>query len=191
MKKNIPIVRIHKESGFSDLPMPSYATAHSSGVDLLAAIDAPVSIKPGKWRLISTGIRVALPEGYEGQVRPRSGLALKYGVTLLNTPGTIDSDYRGIIGVILINHGEEIFTVHRGDRIAQMVIVPVAHLAFEEVSYLRATPRGEKGFGSTGLNWDSARFEDEDDTENLRKAKLDPSSSSSKEKSLDSEETSH
>ncbi|MBN1355173.1 dUTP diphosphatase [bacterium] len=148
-----PIVRIFKEPGFKELPVPRYATPQAAGVDLYAALEASVSIPPGSWRLISTGIRIALPVSYEAQIRPRSGLALKYGVTLLNSPGTIDSDYRGIIGVILINHGEEPFVVQRGDRIAQMVIAPVARLEFELVSYLRKTGRGDGGFGSTGTAW--------------------------------------
>ncbi len=151
---NQPIIRIYREQAFRDLPVPSYATPQSSGVDLYAAVESSVSIASGTWRLISAGIRVAIPDGFEGQVRPRSGLALKYGVSTLNTPGTIDSDYRGIVGIILINHGEEPFTVKRGDRIAQMVIAPVAKIIFEEVSYLRTTIRGEGGFGSTGHEWD-------------------------------------
>ena len=145
------IVRIYKEPGYQDLPVPKYATPASVGVDLHAAVPSRVILQPGSWRLISTGIRIAVPVEFEAQIRPRSGLALKYGVTLLNAPGTIDSDYRGIVGVILINLGEDPFTIHRGDRIAQMVIAPIARLRFEEVGFLRTTGRGEGGFGSTGV----------------------------------------
>lgn len=132
------------------LDLPGYATAGSAGVDLLAAIEADAVIAPGARRLIPTGIAIALPAGYEGQVRPRSGLALKHGVTILNAPGTIDSDYRGEIGVILINLGGETFTVTRGMRIAQLVIAPVTQLAWREVTELPASARAVGGFGSTG-----------------------------------------
>ncbi len=121
-------------------------------MDLHAATRSEIVVKPGQWRLVSTGVRVAIPQGYEGQIRPRSGLALKYGVTLLNTPGTIDSDYRGIVGVILINHGEEPFTIRRGDRIAQLVVTPISRLELEEVEVLTPTRRGGGGFGSTGFS---------------------------------------
>jgi len=161
-----PLARIFKEQAFKDLPLPDYATEHSAGVDLYAAVEMPVVIVPRTWRLISTGIRVALPNGYEAQIRPRSGLALKYGVTLLNSPGTIDADYRGIVGVILINHGEESFTIRRGDRIAQMVVLPVAQIDFEEVMYLRPTQRGDGGFGSTGIG-----FSDDDITDTINPEK--------------------
>ncbi len=154
------IVRILKEPGFRDLPIPRYATSGSAGVDLYAAVESRVIVPARSWRLISTGIRIALPAGFEAQIRPRSGLALKYGVTMLNSPGTIDSDYRGIIGVILMNHSEEPFEVKRRDRIAQMIIAPVSRLNFEEVSYLRPTVRGEGGFGSSG-------FSDEDQTDDF------------------------
>jgi dUTP diphosphatase len=163
------IVRVFKEPGFSELPVPRYATLQAAGVDLYAAVETSVSISPGARRLISTGIRIALPRNFEAQIRPRSGLALKYGVTLLNSPGTIDSDYRGIIGVILINHGDEPFTVHRGDRIAQMIITPVARVEFEQVSFLRKTERGEGGFGSTGQGWvDEDRTDEFDTTQQMR-----------------------
>ena len=155
------MVRLLKEPDFQDLPTPHYLTEGSAGVDLFAAVDSSVVISVNSWRLISTGIRIALPKQYEAQIRPRSGLALKYGVTLLNAPGTIDSDYRGIIGVILINHGEEPFIVRRGDRIAQMVIAPICRVEFEEVLHLRSTNRGEGGFGSTGFS------EDPDNTDDL------------------------
>jgi dUTP pyrophosphatase len=133
-----------------DLPLPGYATAHAAGVDLLAAVEDVVELKPRDRRLIPTGIAIALPPGYEAQVRPRSGLALKHGVTLLNSPGTIDSDYRGEIGVILINLGEESFRLRRGERIAQLVVASVGRLAWRETEILPASPRGAGGFGSTG-----------------------------------------
>ncbi len=161
-----PLARIYKAPAFKDLPIPEYATPESAGVDLYAAVEMPVVVAPHTWRLISTGIRVALPSGYEAQIRPRSGLALKYGVTLLNAPGTIDADYRGIVGVILMNHGEDTFTVRRGDRIAQMVVLPVAQIDFEEVTYLRPTKRGDGGFGSTGIG-----FSDDDITDTLKSDK--------------------
>ncbi len=128
--------------------MPEYATPASAGVDLRAS-DGCV-IPPGGRALVPTGLRIALPEGYEAQVRPRSGLALKHGVTLPNSPGTIDADYRGEIGVILMNLGQEPFVVEPGDRIAQMVVAPVARVAWSEAEALDATERGEGGFGSTG-----------------------------------------
>ncbi len=133
-----------------DLPLPGYATADAAGVDLLAAVEAPVDLAPGARRLIPTGIAIALPPGYEAQVRPRSGLALKHGVTLLNSPGTIDADYRGEVGVILINLGDTPFRLQRGDRIAQLVIAPVARLAWREGEALPDRARGGGGFGSTG-----------------------------------------
>jgi dUTP pyrophosphatase len=135
----------------ADLPLPAYATAESAGLDLLAAIDAPIELAPGARRLVPTGLKIALPHGYEAQVRPRSGLALKHGITLLNSPGTIDADYRGEVGVILINLGAASFTIQRGERIAQMVLAPVSRLAWrEQAEDLAATMRGEGGFGSTG-----------------------------------------
>ena len=160
------IVRIQRENEFRDLPLPAYATEQSAGFDLHAAIRSEVILKPGQWRLISTWIRVAIPDGYEGQVRPRSGLALKYGVTLLNSPGTVDADYRGIVGVILINLGEEPFKIRRGDRIAQMVIAPIRQLPFKEVAVLKPTSRGSGGFGSTGtgFSWPSKSRKREDET---------------------------
>lgn len=134
-----------------DLPLPAYGTPESAGCDLLAAItETPIILKPGQRKLIPTGLKMMLPDGYEAQVRPRSGLALKHGVTVLNTPGTIDADYRGEVGVILINLGEEDFTITRGMRIAQMVIAPVIQTEWQEVSELNDTTRGEGGFGSTG-----------------------------------------
>ena len=133
-----------------DLPLPAYATAGSAGMDLAAAVDAPVTLAPGARALIGTGFAIALPAGAEAQVRPRSGLALRHGVTCLNAPGTIDADYRGEIGVILVNHGAEPFTVTRGMRIAQLVVAAVARAAWREAAALDASDRGAGGFGSTG-----------------------------------------
>jgi dUTP pyrophosphatase len=135
----------------ADLPLPAYATEHSAGMDLLAAVKEDVVIAPGARALVPSGISISLPEGYEAQVRPRSGLALKSGVTLLNSPGTIDADYRGEVGVILINHGQEPFKVTRGLRIAQMIIAPYTRAAWKQVESLETSARGEGGFGSTGL----------------------------------------
>ena len=135
-----------------DLPLPAYATPGAAGLDLRAALpeDAPVALQPGERRLIPTGLSIALPEGYEAQVRPRSGLAVKHGVTCLNTPGTIDSDYRGEVHALLINHGPEPFEVRRGERIAQLVIARYERADWREVESLSATERGAGGFGSTG-----------------------------------------
>lgn len=133
-----------------DLPLPAYATAGAAGCDLHAAVEAPLEIPPGGRALVPTGIAVALPEGTEAQVRPRSGLALRHGVTCLNSPGTIDADYRGEVGVILANLGEAPFVVARGMRIAQLVVAPVARVAWDELAELPATLRGAGGFGSTG-----------------------------------------
>jgi len=143
-------VTIQRLSHGQDLPLPAYATSGSAGLDLLAAIHEDIEIKPGARAAIPCGIAIALPEGYEAQVRPRSGLALNHGVTLLNAPGTIDSDYRGEIKAILINHGETSFHVSRGMKIAQMVIAPVTQVAFEEAAELSQTARAAGGFGSTG-----------------------------------------
>ena len=134
----------------ADLALPAYATEHSAGMDLLAAVHENRTMAPGERALIPTGLAMALPDGYEAQIRPRSGLALKYGVSLVNTPGTIDADYRGEIGVILINHGHEPFVIERGMRIAQMVIAPYTRAQFSEVIDLPTTQRGQGGFGSTG-----------------------------------------
>lgn len=134
-----------------DLPLPEYATADSAGMDLLAAIADGVTLEPGARRLVPTGIAIALPSGFEAQVRPRSGLALKHGVTTLNTPGTIDADYRGEVGVILINHGRDAFTIRRGDRIAQLVVAAVTRVRWDPRESLDATTRGAGGFGSSGI----------------------------------------
>ena len=134
------------------LALPAYQTAHAAGLDLLAAVPEaePLVLMPGARALVPTGLTIALPPGYEAQVRPRSGLAAKHGVTVLNTPGTIDADYRGEISVILINHGEAPFAVHRGERIAQMVIAPVVRADLVVATVLPSTDRGSGGFGSTG-----------------------------------------
>ena len=137
---------------FEGLALPAYETALSAGMDLRAALpdDEPVTLKPGERTLTPTGLTIALPAGYEAQVRPRSGLALKNGITCLNTPGTIDADYRGEVKVILINLGQEPFTIRRGERIAQMVIAPVTQARWEQVDVLPESARGVGGFGSTG-----------------------------------------
>lgn len=134
----------------ADLPLPSYATSHAAGMDLSAALEAPVTLAPGAWALIPTGLAIALPDGYEAQVRPRSGLAAKHAVTVLNAPGTIDADYRGEVKVILINHGRDPFVIEHGMRIAQMLIAPVTRAVWAEVADLSETERGTGGFGSTG-----------------------------------------
>jgi dUTP pyrophosphatase len=133
-----------------DLALPAYQSALAAGLDLLAAVEAPVLLKPGARALIPTGLAMALPAGFEAQVRPRSGLAARHGVTVLNTPGTIDADYRGEVKVILINLGDEPFEIVRGERIAQMVIAPVLQARILEVETLSDTERGAGGFGSTG-----------------------------------------
>jgi dUTP pyrophosphatase len=134
------------------LALPSYQTAHAAGLDLLAAVpdDAPLVLPPGRHALIPTGLCVALPSGYEAQIRPRSGLAAKHGITVLNAPGTVDADYRGEVAVLLINHGDAPFTIRRGERIAQMVIAPVARAELVAAATLPETNRGSGGFGSTG-----------------------------------------
>jgi dUTP pyrophosphatase len=134
------------------LALPAYQSAHAAGLDLLAAVpeDDPMILAPGKHALVPTGLTVALPPGFEAQVRPRSGLAAKHGVTVLNAPGTVDADYRGEIGVLLINHGDSPFPIQRGERIAQMVIASVIQVELVAVASLTATDRGSGGFGSTG-----------------------------------------
>jgi dUTP pyrophosphatase len=134
----------------ASLPCPSYATAASAGVDLAAAVSGAVPLAPGERMAVPTGIALALPDGYEGQIRPRSGLALKHGIAVLNSPGTIDADYRGEIQIILANLGGETFMLERGLRIAQLVVAPVSRVVFDEVAALPVTARGDGGFGSTG-----------------------------------------
>jgi dUTP diphosphatase len=145
-------VRIARLAHGADLPLPSYQSAHAAGLDLIAAVaaDAAVTLAPGARALIPTGIAIALPEGHEAQVRPRSGLAVRHGLTVLNAPGTIDADYRGEVQVLLINLGSEPVSITRGMRIAQLVIAPVAHASLRELPSLDETPRGKGGFGSTG-----------------------------------------
>lgn len=134
------------------LPLPEYETEGSAGCDLRAALTEPITLQPGKRALIPTGLKMALPKGYEAQIRPRSGLAYRNGITMLNTPGTIDSDYRGEVKVLAINHGEEEFTIKHGDRIAQMVIAPIQQIEIQQVYELPKTKRGGGGFGSTGVS---------------------------------------
>ena len=136
--------------GTEDLPLPSYQTADAAGMDLYAALLAPVTLTPGERAAIPTGIALAVPPGYEAQVRPRSGWARNHGIALVNAPGTIDADYRGEVQVLLINLGQEPFTIRRGDRIAQMVIAPIMRVVWEEVAELDDTARGAGGFGHTG-----------------------------------------
>lgn len=145
-------VAVQRDREACDLPLPAYATAGAAGMDLYAALSEDVQLAPGERVMVSTGIRIALPEGYEAQVRPRSGLALRKGLALVNSPGTVDSDYRNTISVLLINLGEERVLIQRGDRIAQLVIAPVARIEWEEMpeGQLPPTERGEGGFGSTG-----------------------------------------
>jgi dUTP pyrophosphatase len=142
-------VDIRRLPGNEDLSLPRYMTGQAAGMDLLAAVEAAVEILPGERRLIPTGVALALPEGYEAEIRPRSGLALRHGVTLVNAPGTIDADYRGEVGVILINHGRAPFTVRRGDRIAQMVVHRVCRVVWALSGALASTKRGDGGFGHT------------------------------------------
>lgn len=145
------LVKVHITNR-SRHPLPSYATAHSAGMDLRANLEAPVVLAPGQRALIPTGLYLELPEGTEAQVRPRSGLAFKHGVTVLNSPGTIDADYRGEVGVLLINHGDQPFTVNDGERVAQLVVAQYVRVSFEEVADLRASERGAGGFGHTGTH---------------------------------------
>ncbi len=141
------LVRVTGTEGYA---VPEYQTAGAAGADLRACVTSPIQINPGDRRLVPTGLRLEIPSGYEAQVRPRSGLAFKNGITVLNSPGTIDSDYRGEIGVVLHNAGKEIFTVNHGDRIAQLVIAPVCRAVFEIHDLLSDTDRGCGGYGSTG-----------------------------------------
>ncbi len=134
----------------ADIPVPEYATAHSAGMDLRAAITEAITLAPGERRLIPTGIAIALPPGFEAQVRPRSGLALKHGIGMVNAPGTIDADYRGEVGVLLINHGQQDFLISRGDRIAQLVIASYTRSTWVQKDSLDITERGTGGFGHTG-----------------------------------------
>ena len=144
-------IEVQRLAHARDLPLPAYATTGSAGLDLVAAIDSEVVLPPGRHQVVPTGIALALPAGVEGQVRPRSGLALRHGVTVLNAPGTIDSDYRGEVTAILINHGATPFTITRGMKIAQLVVAAHARVEWAETTALNSTARGTGGFGSTGL----------------------------------------
>lgn len=143
-------ISFKRKAGCEDLPLPKYATEGASGMDLAADVDGEIRLMPGEIRLVSAGIYVSIPHGYEAQIRPRSGLALKHGISLVNTPGTIDSDYRGLVSLIVINHGKEAFVIRRGDRIAQMVIQQVTRAAIELSDELDETVRSAGGFGHTG-----------------------------------------
>lgn len=143
----IAVIRLAEGAG---LPLPAYMSDGAAGADIVAAVDADLVLVPGARANVPTGMALEIPPGYEVQVRPRSGLALKHGVTLLNSPGTIDCDYRGPVGVMLVNLGTEPFTIRRGERIAQLIVAPVARAQFSEVAELGATARGTGGFGSTG-----------------------------------------
>jgi dUTP pyrophosphatase len=145
------VVKVKRLDHNPDLPLPSYHSEGSAGLDLCAAVEEDLTLKAGEIRLIPTGLSISLPRGYEAQIRPRSGLALRHGLGLVNSPGTIDADYRGEIGVILINWGTEPFTIRRGDRIAQMVVGKVLRALVEEVDEIDPTSRGEGGFGHSGL----------------------------------------
>jgi dUTP pyrophosphatase len=134
-----------------DLPLPSYATADAAGMDLRAALAEPITLRPGDRILVPTALVVEIPRGYEGQVRPRSGLALKHGISMVNTPGTVDSDYRGELKVIMINHGQDDFVINHGERIAQLVISPVVQATIVEADEVSESGRGAGGFGSTGV----------------------------------------
>lgn len=144
-------IRLMRVLGAEDLPLPEYKTDLSAGMDLYAAISEPLAVAPGARAMVPTGIRIALPEGTEAQVRPRSGLAANHGIGMVNSPGTIDADYRGEIKVLLINHGAETFPIRRGDRIAQLIVAPVLRVAWQQVDSLDDTQRGEGGFGHTGV----------------------------------------
>jgi dUTP pyrophosphatase len=149
-----PLIEVLRLPHAEGLPLPAYETEHAAGMDLRAAVAeaAPLTLSPGERAMVPTGLCIALPGGFEGQVRPRSGLAAKAGVTCLNTPGTIDADYRGEVKVILINLGAEDFVIRRGERIAQLIIAPVVQAAWREVERLDETARGAGGFGSTGAS---------------------------------------
>ena len=147
-----PVLAVQVLPHGEGLPLPTYASAEAAGADLVAAFEEEFTLLPGRRVAVPTGIALALPAGFEGQVRPRSGFALKHGVTVLNAPGTIDADYRGEVKVLLINLGSEPVTIARGDRIAQLVVAPVIQVRFQETSELTETARGAGGFGSTGIN---------------------------------------
>lgn len=143
-------IRVSRDRDCEDIPFPAYESEHAAGMDIRAAVRAPLTLGMGERALVPTGLRIALPEGYEAQIRPRSGLAIKQGICLLNSPGTIDCDYRGEIRVIVANLGDEPFTIQRGDRIAQMVVAPVTRVEWLPTGSLNPTVRGDGGFGHTG-----------------------------------------
>ena len=144
-------IAVTVEPHAADLPLPAYETPHAAGMDLRAAVTEPMTLQPGARALVPTGLRIALPVGTEAQVRPRSGLAVRHGISMVNTPGTIDADYRGEVQVLIINHGSEPFTINRGDRIAQLIIAPVLRATWNKVDELPETDRGAGGFGHTGV----------------------------------------
>jgi dUTP pyrophosphatase len=144
-------VEFEKLPGFENISLPGYESPQAAGMDVRAALEEPVVLKPGERKLIPTGFKMALPQGYEAQIRPRSGLAMKHGITMLNTPGTIDADYRGEVKVLAVNLGDQPFTIENGNRIAQMVIAPVTHATIRQVKKLKSSDRGAGGFGSTGI----------------------------------------
>ncbi len=150
MSQSALTVRLARVPGTEDLPLPVYETSGAAGMDLRAAVQGEVTLKPGERKAVPTGIMIAIPPGYEAQVRPRSGLALRHGVSLINSPGTLDSDFRGVVQVLLVNHGPEPFAVARGDRIAQLVVAPVVRVVWDEQPALDETARGAGGFGHTG-----------------------------------------
>ncbi|MBE7557859.1 dUTP diphosphatase [bacterium] len=150
MKESRVVIRVLRDASAADLPLPHYATLHAAGMDLCANLSSPLTLQPGEIGRLPTGLRLAIPAGYEGQVRPRSGLAARHGITLPNSPGTIDADYRGEVQVIVQNLGREPYTFRRGDRIAQLVIAPVIQAELHVVEELPDTQRGQGGFGSTG-----------------------------------------
>ncbi len=149
LRPEVPVAVTVLSNG-EGIPLPAYASAGAAGIDLVAALEAPLTLRPGERAAVPTGIALALPEGYEAQVRPRSGLALKHGITVLNSPGTIDADYRGEVRVILANLGAEPVTFQRGERVAQLVLAPVSRISWMPVSVLPESQRGAGGFGSTG-----------------------------------------
>jgi dUTP pyrophosphatase len=152
LRKQKPLkLEVRRLPGSEDLVLPGYETEGASGLDLRAAVREQITLYPGEIRLVPTGLAVSIPRGYEGQIRPRSGLALRYGIGMVNSPGTIDSDYRGEIGLIVVNWGREPFVIKRGDRIAQMVIAAVSRAEVVEVEDLESTPRGDGGFGHSGI----------------------------------------
>lgn len=143
------LIPIRQLPGQEDVPLPCYMTAQAAGMDVCAAVRSDTTIAPGERMIIPTGIAIELPPGFEAEIRPRSGLAIKYGITLINSPGTIDADYRGEVGLLLINHGRDPFVVRRGERMAQMVVHPVCRVGWQTKNELAATARGEGGFGHT------------------------------------------